>query len=95
MAEFTRGNLIDMTDNFKDYFVAWDDSDDVMHFLAKVADVEVPFTTDISEALKFDDKHTAKLFANLINCLYHKYDCYIVELKYDFSFYRPTVVDFC
>lgn len=94
MAEFTRDDLVDFGEKCKDYFVAWDDSNDVMHFISKVADVNATFTTDIHEALQFDDENTAFLFANLVNALYPHNGCYIVELTYDFSFYRPNAVDF-
>lgn len=94
MAEFTRDDLVDFGEKCKDYFVAWDDEADVMHFISKVADVNAPFTTDIHEALQFDDENTAFLFANLVNALYPHNGCYIVELTYDFSFYRPNAVDF-
>lgn len=94
MAEFTRENLVDFGANCKDYFVVWDDSNDVMHFISKVADVNATFTTDIHEALQFDDKNTAFLFANLVNALYPHNGCYIAELTYDFTFYPPSAVDF-
>lgn len=94
MAEFTRDNLLDFAHECRDYFVAWDNGDDsVMHFIAKSADVDVPFTTDIHDALSFTDEDTACMFANLVNALYKDKECYIVELAYDFTFYLPYDVD--
>lgn len=94
MAEFTRDNLLDFAHECRDYYVAWSDENDVMHFLAKVADVHHTFTTDMHAALQFDDENTAFMFANLVNALYPHKGCYIAELTYDFNFYRPNVVDF-
>lgn len=95
MAEFTRRDLVDFGVNCKDYFVAFDDgAAEVMHFVAKVADINATFTTDLHDALQLDDENTAFLFANLINALYPNLDAYIVELTYDFSFYCPNAVDF-
>ena len=93
MAEFTRNDLLTFGRDCHDYFVVWDDDNNVMHFLARVADVEHTFTTDLHEALQFDDDNTAFMFVNLVNALYPSLECYIVELTYGFSFYRPNAVD--
>lgn len=94
MAELTRDILVDFGEDCKDYFVAFDNGvDATMHFIAKAADVDIPFTTDIHEALSFTDEDTACMFAKLVNALYKDKECYIVELAYDFTFHLPYDVD--
>ena len=94
MAETTRDSLVDFSEGRKVYFVAFDNgADSTMHFIAKAADINTPFTTDAFEALPFTDKNTACMFANLVNTLYKDKECYIVELAFDFTFYLSYDVD--
>lgn len=94
MAETTRDSLVGFSEERKVYFVAFDNgADSTMHFIAKAADLNTPFTTDAFEALPFTDEDTARMFANLINNLYKDKECYIVELAFDFTFYLPHHVD--